>query len=114
MFGHCGRPSEIVSDNGPQFVSVKFEDFLKSHGISHIKSSVYNPTENGLVEVFNRSLKYGVQCFAQERLSWQQDITELLKHFCTMPAKLGQESPGEAFFRTVRLDFEPVLQKKPA
>ncbi len=115
VFGCCENPSEIVSNNGPQFVPVEFEDFLKSHGISHMKSSVYNPTENGLVEVFNRSLKYGVQCFTQECLSWQQGITELLKHFRATPAKLGQKSPGEAFFgRRVRLDFEPVLQKKPA
>ncbi len=47
VFGRCGNRSEIVSDNGPQFVSVEFEEFLKSHGISHIKSSVYNPTKMG-------------------------------------------------------------------
>ncbi len=53
VFSCIGNPSELVSDKGPQFVSAKFTEFLKKHGIDHIRSAVYNPTENSLVEVFN-------------------------------------------------------------
>ncbi len=61
VFARFGNPDELVSDNGLQFVSSEFSAFLKRHGIAHTRSAVYNPTENGLVEVFNRVLKFGVQ-----------------------------------------------------
>ncbi len=63
LFARYGNPDQLVSDNGPQFVSAEFTNFLKSHGIEHVHTAVYNPSENSLVEVFNHVLKYGVQCF---------------------------------------------------
>ncbi len=79
LFSHYGNPDQIVTDNGPQFVLAEFETFLADRSISHIRSSVYNPSEKGLVEVFNWSLKYGVQCFSCDGLSWQKGIEQLLK-----------------------------------
>ena len=45
-----GLPQQIVSDNGPQFVSEEFSDFLKKNGVKHIRSIPYHPSTNGLVE----------------------------------------------------------------
>ncbi|MCP4548399.1 MAG: transposase family protein, partial [bacterium] len=96
-------------DNGPQFVSSAFQAFLQRHGIEHIRSAVYNPTENGLVEVFNRTLKRGVQSFAQDRLSWEEGIGELLKTYRATPLTPDTPSPAERFYqRPFRLDFQPV------
>ncbi len=66
VFSLFGNPQELVSDNGPQFMSVDFANFLWKHRVQHIRSAVYNPTENGLVKVFNQVLKYSVQCFAHD------------------------------------------------
>ncbi len=52
LFSRYGNPDQLVSDNGLQFVSTDFTNFLRMHGIKHIRTSVYNPSENGLVEVF--------------------------------------------------------------
>ncbi|MCP3661044.1 MAG: transposase family protein [Gammaproteobacteria bacterium] len=58
VFSRYGNPDDLSSDNGPQFTSREFEEFLTTRNIRHIKSAVYNPRENGLVEVLNRSVKY--------------------------------------------------------
>ena len=48
---------KLTLDNGPQFTSAVFVDFLRSHGISHIRSSVFNPQSNGQIERVNKNLK---------------------------------------------------------
>ena len=36
LFSSYGLPEEVVSDNGPQFVSHDFTNFMKMNGIKHI------------------------------------------------------------------------------
>ena len=38
LFAAFGLPEQVVTDNGPQFVSVDFERFLRANGIRHIQS----------------------------------------------------------------------------
>ncbi len=109
VFAQFGNPDELVSDNGAQFISSKFSNFLKQHGITHTHSVVYNPTENGPVEVFNCVLKYRVQGFRFDKVSWVEGILELLKSYHATPARPGSKSPAELFFgRAFHLDFEPA------
>ena len=49
-----GNPAVLVSDNGKQFCSEAFEDFLTKRDILHWHSAVCNPRQNGKVEAFNR------------------------------------------------------------
>ena len=60
VFARYGNPDRLVSDNGPQFDSGEFSDFLRSRDIFHERTPVYHPQQNGLVEVFNRYLKHGI------------------------------------------------------
>ena len=45
-----GIPKQLVSDNGPQFVSNEFEKFTKSWGIEHTTTSPHHSKANGKVE----------------------------------------------------------------
>ena len=45
-----GIPKQLVSDNGPQFVSNEFEKFMKSWGIEHTTTSPHHSKANGKVE----------------------------------------------------------------
>ncbi|KAL5500514.1 hypothetical protein EMCRGX_G012092, partial [Ephydatia muelleri] len=49
MFASYGIPEQLVSDNGPQFVSGCFEEFMKMNGVKHIKCTPYHPSSNGAV-----------------------------------------------------------------
>ncbi|MCP3662571.1 MAG: DDE-type integrase/transposase/recombinase, partial [Gammaproteobacteria bacterium] len=61
VFAAWGNPLELVSDNGPQFTSHEFTEFLASHAIKHNLTPVYCPQRNGLIERFNRVLKSASQ-----------------------------------------------------
>ena len=52
LFVSHGIPEQIVSDNGPQFVSSDFTEFLKLNGVRHIRASPYHPATNGEAERF--------------------------------------------------------------
>ena len=43
-------PMTIVSDNGPQFGSMQFEDWCRLHGIVHLTSAPFHPPSNGEAE----------------------------------------------------------------
>lgn len=47
----------IISDNGPQFISRDFKEFIRISGMSHVRTSPYYPQSNGKIERFNKSIK---------------------------------------------------------
>lgn len=49
-FSRFGLPNKIISDNGPQFESQLFKEFITQNGIVHITSAPYNPSTNGAAE----------------------------------------------------------------
>jgi len=81
LFARWGIPKEIVSDNGVQFVSNEFECFLKQCDIKHVKTSLYFPQSNGLVERFNRSLKEVVRISVAEGKSVENCVRDMLGTF---------------------------------
>jgi putative transposase len=50
------RP-RIISDNGPQFIARDFKEFIRSCGMTHVRTSPYYPQSNGKIERWHRSLK---------------------------------------------------------
>ena len=50
---HFGVLHRLISDNGTQFMSKKFENFCERHAIKHCQSSFYHPMTNGQVERAN-------------------------------------------------------------
>ena len=50
VFARFGAPKEVVSDNGPQFISEEFQQFSVKCKFNHVTSSPYLPNSNGEVE----------------------------------------------------------------
>lgn len=55
-----GKPMEIRSDNGPEFLAKAFEGFCQNSGIVHVKTQKGKPTQNGFIERFNRTYREDV------------------------------------------------------
>ena len=51
------RP-RIISDNGPQFISRDFKQFLRLCGMRHVRTSPYYPQSNGKLERDHRTIKH--------------------------------------------------------
>ena len=57
MFGRHGIPEVIRSDNGPQYSSNEFKEFVKEFEIQHFTSSPNYPQSNGEAERMVRTVK---------------------------------------------------------
>lgn len=59
----CGREKfpdaqpRIISDNGPQFISKDFKEFIRISGMTHVKTSPYYPQSNGKLERYHKTIK---------------------------------------------------------
>ncbi len=56
---HPGEHPRIISDNGPQFISRDFKEFIRICGMTHVKTSPYYPQSNGKIERWFKTLKGG-------------------------------------------------------
>jgi hypothetical protein len=63
LFAMFGLPETVVSDNGPQFVSAEFEQFLASNGVKHVTSAPYHPATNGAAERTVQTVKDALKKF---------------------------------------------------
>ena len=50
------RP-RIISDNGPQFISKDFMEFVRISGMTHVRTSPYYPQSNGKLERYHKTIK---------------------------------------------------------
>ena len=66
MFACYGPTEQVVTDNGPQFTSAEFRQFLTASGIKHILCSIYHPTSNGAAEHLVQTVKLALKAECQK------------------------------------------------
>jgi transposase InsO family protein len=54
---HPGVAPRIISDNGPQFIAKDFKTFIRTCGMTHVRTSPFYPQSNGKLERWHGSLK---------------------------------------------------------
>ena len=119
IFAQFGLPSLIVTDNGRNFVSAEFEQFLRHNGIKHLLSSPYHPSSNGLaergVQIFKREMLKVKEGTIQDRLSHVLFYNHITPQTTTglSPAELVQNCHLRSRLDLIRPDVEArVVQKQ--
>ena len=106
-----GLPSEIISDNGPEFTGLVMDRWAYEHGVQLNFIQPGKPTQNAYIESFNGKLRD--ECLnenwfvslwdARQRIeSWRRDYNEVRPH-----SSLGDRTPSE--YRTA---FTPSVETK--
>ncbi|KAG7548068.1 Ribonuclease H domain [Arabidopsis suecica] len=89
-----GVPYEIVTDNGPQFISNDFEDFCSAWGIKLSYTTPRYPQGNGQAEASNKTILSNLK----KRLSalkegWYDELQPVLWAYRTTPRRATGETP---------------------
>lgn len=63
------KPNQLLSDNGAEFTGKKFEDYLKSMNLKHLKGQPYKPSTQGMVERLNRTLLHQIKTLSMKNPS---------------------------------------------
>lgn len=107
-FARYGLPVQLVSDNGPQFISEEFAGFMKMNGVKHTRSAPYHPATNGLAERFVQSLKQGLKVSKTSGLTLTQRLCSFLLTYHRSPHSTTGVSPSSFFLKRevrTRLDL---------
>ncbi|XP_013927684.1 PREDICTED: uncharacterized protein LOC106553663 [Thamnophis sirtalis] len=93
LFATHGLQDVVVSNNGPQFTSTTFQEFLAVQGIRHMPTALYHPACNGRAECVVRSAKE-----ALGRMDWGDWQTRVAAYLLTQhstPCPMTNKSPAE-------------------
>jgi hypothetical protein len=99
LFTDKGIPDEIVSDQGTQFMSSLIQQLCQTLGIKSIRSSVYHPATNGLVERFNGTMKSMLRKFVYDNPKhWDKYLKFLMFAYREVPEASTGFSPFELVY----------------
>ena len=106
LFVRQGLPCVIVSDNGPQFRSEEFSQFLRRNGVKHVTSAPYHPQSNGQVERLVHRFK---QSYEEISGSCEQKVDQfLMKYRTTMHSTTGKTQSDLLYGRNMRTRLDPL------
>ena len=97
IFATHGLPATLISDNGSNFSSSEFEEFMKKNGIKHVKVAPYHPASNGLAERAVRIFKEGFE--KMEGGSVKTKLSRFLLSYRTTPHSTTGVPPAELLMK---------------
>ena len=116
VFSRNGIPECLVSDNGLQFVTEVFQNFMKVNGLRHVTSAPYHPRTNGQVKRLVYTFKQEMKASSKHGGTIQKGLSNFLLAYCSTPYSTTGESPAILFMgRTLqtRLSLiKPTVESK--
>ena len=74
-----GTPLKIISDQGREFESALFQELCERLEIDKVRSSPYQPSTNGIVERFHRTLNSMLaKVISENQRDWDEHIDAVM------------------------------------
>lgn len=116
IFRIFGYPIEIVTDNGPPFSSIHFEQFAQKLNIVLTKSPAYHPQSNGLAERGVQTIKNCLKKYlSDEKLKYlpiQVKLNKILMCYNNTPCTTTNKTPNNIIFSYQPTTLLSSLSKK--
>ncbi|XP_015780595.1 PREDICTED: uncharacterized protein K02A2.6-like [Acropora digitifera] len=111
VFSYFGLPEHLVTDNGSQFTSAEFQNFLKENDIEHALTAPGHPATNGLSERYVGEFKDKLNKIGDTGETVQTKLDRFLLTHRATPTSLGK-SPSELLMnRQPRIRFSALRFK---
>nr|KYP75885.1 Transposon Ty3-I Gag-Pol polyprotein [Cajanus cajan] len=89
-----GIPHSLVTDNGRQFITQSFENFLQELGIKHFPTSVEHPQTNGQAKAANKVIHRELKKrLGSAKEQWVDELPSILWAYHCTPQSTTQETP---------------------
>jgi hypothetical protein len=116
LFTSFGLPEHLVSDNGSQFTSAEFTEFLYQNNIRHTRTAPGHPASNGLAERYVGYFKAQMKKMEQDKVTLERKIDRILFAYRTTPHPATGETPCfllmKRELRTRFSDIRPSMQRR--
>ncbi len=94
-----GAPERILTDNGANFTSNLLKQICETHNVRHTLAPPYNPSTNGAVERFNRTMKQMLRCYLKDQLTtWDLYLPALTWAYRTAMQSSLNDTPFRLLF----------------
>ncbi|XP_054263322.1 uncharacterized protein K02A2.6-like [Macrosteles quadrilineatus] len=111
LFSTFGYPFTLVSDNGPNFTSSIFNQFLQACGVTHKFSAPYHPATNGQAERFVQTVKKQLIAMENDGGDLHFKINHMLMSLRNATNATGSSAYELMFGRRIRTRLD--LMKRP-
>jgi len=98
VFSRFGAPSQLLSDQGPEFESELFSQLMMWMGIDKLRTSAYKPSTNGIVERFHRTLNSMLaKIISESQRDWDEKLPLVVAAYRATPHCSTGFSPNRLF-----------------
>ena len=104
-----GLPLRVVTDNGPQFSSHEFKNFMSANEIKHQLTPPYYPAANGQVERMVQEFKESLKTKPTGK-SVSHQVSIFLLHYRTTPNSTTGKIPAELMLKRSPRTRLPLLR----
>ncbi|VDI61792.1 COMPASS component SPP1 [Mytilus galloprovincialis] len=112
FFTRFGCPFSIHSDQGRNFESNLFKSVCKTLQISNTRTTAYQPSANGQVERYNRTLMDIVRCFVNKsQKDWDEYLPQLASAIRSSDNRMTGMTPNKMMLgREVNMPIDLVFR----
>ena len=104
-------PTNLLTDNGPEFVSSDFGDFVGEYSIFHKFTSPYHPQSNGACERVNRTIQNLMKVLVEDDNKWDEHLTRTLISYNNSPHSELSMSPSKFLLsKSHSVSTDPPIQ----